>query len=721
MFLFAISFILIFVSSYFISSVLAKNKFINCFIYTNLIAFAQIVVTSEILSIFTQIKEVPFLCINLIFLIISLIVWLKSGKPVPSIQAKNFLKKLFNTLRLDKSLILLSLGWIFFICVSLFLIISLPVTSADAMDYHVTRIFDWIINSSLAHVESADIRMNAFPINSELLYMWIVLFTKKMLFLGMYSFVGYILFLISGYGIFKYIGYSTRRTLWTFLMISSFASVVVMISGTETDLIVAGLITTSIYLFLSALKNKSDNIFLFMSSLAYALAVGVKTPAIICIPAIGILYIVLSFKYRDKYSLLKFLTFGLLNFIIVSSYNYILNFIDYENFMGSSGSISEHENNFGFRGFVSGFIKHLFLLIDFSGIKLFEKIAEILPNVETKILKILHVYNVPNGVHCGNFYFNISLIEPGMGCGILSFLMIIPCWLVSLVSPLFKNRRFNRIQCLFALIFLINLILLSSLIIFMTYSTRFLTCFILVSAPMLACSYIKSNKNPVKYFLVFIAVFYFTLISTHLWSRPFFKLVNTIKTNNLKEYRSKITCFRFDKRIKKLDEWCNINALLDSKFANPDYKVLFMPNFSQNLMYTKLKKLKGYKYSYINAEHLKDINPDVFDIIVVPKDGQATTQFDKYTPDKIDYYFTIDHKSGKYEYYPLDINSELVCYYKSISGTMSKELNNVNNTPNVKLCKLTNKFFEHHPFAFAYQTQKYYILLNTNKFPEFRD
>ena len=132
-----------------------------------------------------------------------------------------------------------------------------------------------------------------------------ILFTKKQLCLGIFSFLGFIGAIVSGFQIFKFIGFSFRRTLWTYFIVSSFASVIVMISGTETDLLVAGLITTSIYLFIDGLKNK-NNSSLYMSSLSYALAIGVKTPAILCMPAIGLFYLILSFKFKDKFAISKF-------------------------------------------------------------------------------------------------------------------------------------------------------------------------------------------------------------------------------------------------------------------------------------------------------------------------------------------------------------------------------------------------------------------------------
>ena len=713
---FAISFILVFVSSYFLASVLDKNNTAKCFIYILLFAFAQIVGTMECLSLFQQIKPVPFLIINISFSIISLLIWIKYNRPVYKINLKPFLNKFFNSARLDKSLFILTAGWIFFIFVSLFLIILLPATSADAFDYHVVRCYDWLINHSLAHFETADIRINAFPINSEILYLWILLFTKKQLFFGSFSFVGYLLFLISTYHIFKLIGYSMRRTLWTLLIISSFASVVVMVSGTETDLIIAGLIATSIYLFSDAIKNKSDNKPLFMASLSYALAIGTKTPAIICIPAIAGLFIYLSYKHNDNKTLLKFILFGVINFIIFASYNYIFNFIDYGYFMGSKGCILTHKNLWGIKGFCANIIKHLFLMIDLSGLKLFLPISDKLYGIEIKLLQVLNLGNIPCGLFCGFCYFNVSLIEPCMGCGILSFLLIIPCWLISLFAPIFNKKRIIKIQWIYAIIFTINLIILSSLLVFMTFNTRFLTCFILISAPILSISYIKSNRNPLKIIYIFVALFYFFVISSHLWPRPFFTLTKALKSTDIVKFRSDVVCGKYDKRDKKLEEWCNINAILDSKFNNKNYKVLFLPRFSESIIHVKIKQTKGYNYTFINAEHLKNIDVNNYDVIIFPIGSQPVTHFDKYSPQKIDYYITTNPNGQVAEFYPLNNKTDVTCYYSGINGVISKQMHTENEEPTAKICSLTTEFFKNHPFEFKYRTDKYYFIVNKKTF-----
>ena len=82
MILFILSFILVFVSSYFITSILSPKKSILGLIYLFLIAFAQIVLTFEVLSLFHAIRQIPVLAWNLFFLTGSIYVWNKNNRPI---------------------------------------------------------------------------------------------------------------------------------------------------------------------------------------------------------------------------------------------------------------------------------------------------------------------------------------------------------------------------------------------------------------------------------------------------------------------------------------------------------------------------------------------------------------------------------------------------------------------------------------------------------------
>ena len=248
MILFFISLFMIFLSSYLLSSVLDKKNCANGFIYLFLIIFSQIILTS-----------------NAGF-------W--------HIDLKLFFTRLFNTLKLDKTLIILLFGWLFFIITALFIVTVLPITTYDAKSYHVLRSVEWVLAGNLNHFNTVDVRNIIFPINSEIIYSWIIMFTKKNIFLGYLSFFSYFLCLTCLYKIIHFImGFSLRKTVWTLLIFSSFACVISEVSGSETNLLISSLLLATIYLFWNGIKNETGNTSVFMSALSCAIAIGTKTSA----------------------------------------------------------------------------------------------------------------------------------------------------------------------------------------------------------------------------------------------------------------------------------------------------------------------------------------------------------------------------------------------------------------------------------------------------------
>ena len=95
MLLFIVSFLLVVCGSYFLALIAERNNFIKFFIYFLLFAFANVVVTFEILSLFSAIKEGSVLLINVLFFIPALCLWIKKGRPSCGFSPKPFLKRLF--------------------------------------------------------------------------------------------------------------------------------------------------------------------------------------------------------------------------------------------------------------------------------------------------------------------------------------------------------------------------------------------------------------------------------------------------------------------------------------------------------------------------------------------------------------------------------------------------------------------------------------------------
>lgn len=665
MILFIISFFLVFGSSYFITSLITPRKNIIGAIYLPIIAFAQLVLTFEVLSLFTAIKESWVLGLNLFFFIVSYYLWFKNSKPIWNLDCKDFINRVKNSFKLDKSLIVLFIGYCILITTALILCFLLPITNADAQGYHVARSIFWVLQGSLNHFDIADIRNLCLPINSEILYTWVILFVKKDVFLSFFSFVGYVLSIISIYNILGYLHYCVRKRLWVIFILSSFASVLVQISGTETDIIIAGLVSSSIFLFWYALKhNKITPIYL--SSLAYALAIGTKTTAIIAIPGVGLFLIALSLIFKKYKPLALFLSFGLINFLIFASYNYILNFLQFGNFMGSDSFIVVSKNYYGLKGMIANFIKYIFMFFDFTGFTWSRLVAVPIINFKNLILTTLHLSYIKDGIYTVNGINNL-LAEPLMSAGILGFLVFLPCLFWALIKPIFKFKsKKTWFIFAFAILFIINLLVMSYLLVYMAFSVRFVMSFIVLSSPVLIYSYL-SRFNPLKYVIVAFAIFYLALVSTHLWARPFVAIVNLLRNNSsISEIRERAICRDYFDIPFYMNPTCVLrNDIV--KYFSPKNKILvFFPAYES--AYTlKILEFRGYKIDFKRMENIKNIDIANYNVVITPVKGQNSTLITDYEKRKDDMQLiNDDYVQIKKNLVPCfyDSNNKIVKYYK---------------------------------------------------------
>lgn len=686
MLLFIISFLLVFISSYLLTSVIAPKKSILGLIYLFIIAFSQIVLTFEILSLFTAIKQFWVLGLNVFFLATSIYIWNKKTRPDWSLNFQDFKNKFKNSLKLDKSLRWLFVGFSIFILVALILNILLPITNADALGYHVARSLFWVLQGSLNHFEVADIRNLCLPINSEILYAWVLLFLRTDAIFGFFSFVGYWLSVVSIYNILGLMGYCTRRKLWVIFILSSFASVIVQISGTETDIIIAGLVTSSIFLFWYALKN-NEKTSLFMSSLAYALALGTKTTSIIAIPGVGMLLLALCLYLKKYKPLGLFLGFGLINFLIFSSYNYILNFIHFSNFMGPENFMVVSKNYYGIKGMISNLIKYVFMLFDFTGFKWSDYIGPQMILIRDGVLNFVHLGYIQDGIYTTPFVINRYILEPLMGAGILGFLAYIPCLIWAIIKPIFKHKsRKTLFIFLFALVFIINLLSISYLLAYMSYSVRFIMSFMVISSPILVYSYL-SAKNPFKYLIIAFSLFYLICVSTHIWPRPFMKIarIMLIEHKPISYVRYMARCKEFEPDPQYSNGVCPLSEKIQ-KSLPADNKILAFLNTADCIYILKALEFKGYKIDFRLMEDAKKIDFNKYKFVITPHNSQRATNIKDYENRK-------NECKLKNKIVTTSKKNLVPCIYMK-----NEHLNNAPNSkslyPYLSVCGMTEKFVQ---------------------------
>ena len=621
MILFLISFLMVFVSSYLLASIFAGKKYLNWLIYTLLIAFAQIIFTIELLSLFTAISKTGILILNTLILSGTLCYWNKKGNPLFKPQIKKFFIQIFNACKKDKMLGIMGLGLIFFILITIFLCAFCPIINYDGLAYRINRALVWASQGSLAHFDIADDRNINMAINFEILYTWFFTFIPKNMFLGFFTFAGYVLSVTSLYSFMETCGYCVRKRLWSVFLFSAIAGVITEASGCESDIVIGGLALACLTLFLQGAK-KNNLIPIYFSSLAICLAVGAKTSGFFVIPSLALIFIMILLKYQ-KEKFLKyckyFFLFSLVNFILFAAYNYIQNFIEFGHFIGSEGTRAWHQMSGGIKGYIAGLIRHFILLIDFTGFSYGLYIEKFIFATQNKLLTLLNIPLDLNVITSNDDILNIGINDSMLGGGVIGTLVLLPCAIIAIIKGFFtKNFKTKLLSYCGSGLFL-SIITMSACIGFMLYSSRFTITFLILAAPVLVLSYIKSNKNPFKYIILFWVMSYLLVISTHIWSRHFFALTQEIqKGESIRDIRTKHLCslnFGFDEDRTMF--FCSLRSVL---YQLQPSTIGIFSNIADNVAVIKFMENDGYKIDTLLIEEINNYDLSKYNYLIFTSD-----------------------------------------------------------------------------------------------------
>ena len=615
--MFLVSVLFVLVSSYLFGSSFLKNSKNNIgIIVITLIAFAQIVLSFEVLSLLKLISKNGLLICNTIFFIVSIITFALTKATLYKPKFISETKQIQKALKKDKLLGFLSFCFLVFIASKLFEILVFPVNFGDALGYYIPRCTSWIQNGSITHFITPDTRELIMPVNMEFLYCWILLFFKNDNGIGIFSFISYIGAIYVIYNLLGELGFCRRKRIWSCFVFSSFAIIAGMAKDPCADLFIGSLLLTSIYLFISFLR-KEDKTALYFSTLAIALAVGTKSTAIIAFPSIfAIMAIILWVQKRELFrkTIISLITLIFINFIVFSSYNYIQNFLHFGNFISCQEQFLMNKFRGGFKGYVCNLIKYALTIFDFSGIDI-PAYHKFLNDLQIKIMALIGETpaSYTSKRFLGFIAFNPAYNTMNAALGAMGLFALLPCICTTLFRKL-SNK--HLLLNLLAISLIVNVLVFSRVMVFTRFNLRYLVTFVVIAAPIVVFSYIKSNRNIYKWLLTI-------LMSIYLFLLPHQKPVSYIVSYNMlmkanpniqnaKEKILKIT--REEKEIFNYlinKEPCKIALMiLDNEIALSDIEKL---------------KLHGFKIDKILSENIETYNLEQYKYIITEPFKTAST------------------------------------------------------------------------------------------------
>lgn len=680
--LFLLSLILVFGFAFFTANILDSKNVINNIVYVCLSAFAEIVFTFEVLSLFSEISLNHVLYFNILLFCINLFIWIIKGRPVIKINYTNVFRIFWSALKRDKILAFLLAGFLFMMIVSVFLIIIFPASEAAAVTYHVVRALFWIDHGNLNHFNIADARALTFPINSEILYMWVMLFLKKDTGLCGFSLTAFLFYIVSFYGVLSKFTVSLRRKLWCIFIVSSFTAVITYLSSTETNIILAALVMSGLYLMLEYFKKYKFTV-AFMASLAFALALGVKTSAFFILPAVIIWFLVCGIHYRVQNIYKNFIIWAALlfiNFLIFSSYNYILNFINYGDFVSIPSIMQSHKNIFGLKGFFFNTVNYLimmFKLSEFDGIYNFSDLSFHI------LMKLVHILHQPFliGHYTNDSTFRIISADRS-GLGLNGILVFLPCLILAFKGVWSRKNNKKFLISSFSIIFLIAFLIMAYSVIYMSFNIRFIVTFALISAPVIYFSYCR-RLNFYKILVALVAIISYVYVSLHITHSNVLYLINYFRQGySVEKIRETARCSSISQIIddKYLSAYCTIRNYIKS--YDRRNKFLYFSQETDALLPIKLLQFEDYCIDVDLLEDLENIELDEYNILILLDNRQFSTMF--HNVDRLE--------AGVYR------GDGFYCVYNEVNGKMVFDPDLT--APYLSNCTLTEDFRQKRGFRF---------------------
>lgn len=545
-----------------------------------LIFFSLIVLTVEI-SGFVGLLSSPwfFLFIQGLEFIAAFIFWLRKGKPdlfkvIPSIKWIEI--KRYNPATIGFIiLVFLTYG------VLVWLIVTIPPNNADSMHTHLARVMYWLQQGSLKHINSYSVFAQIYPFDAQLPILWTILLTQTDKFVGFIQFFAGITTATAIYAICRLMNGTVKNSLLIGLLFLTFPLIVFESTSTQFDLVVTAFFTISIFFFFR-FYNTNKVINLLFSGLALGLSIGTKETIFMMFP--GYLFMALWMFNRNKKvwkKIFLWVTFTIASFLIMGSYPYFNNFIQFKNPFGPTEHVmQDSQGRFNisekFRFVPARFI-YQFISFDALPVQMAEKGSEyknylfgfldLKLNLQMESLRAVKEEEEP-------FLFSTrpTYNENQSWFGFASVLLLTPALFFGIIKGV-REKNFVSLSLVIYTIgfFFIEIILRPG---WDPYQGRY---FILsTAAAMPLCIYLFTEKIPSKiYITVTCLIALLTMITAVLSNEQKPILGRMVVENRFKELEYTISQGNFiDKGIKKI----SLKTLSYLSYNLPFYKPFYKYN-----------------------------------------------------------------------------------------------------------------------------------------------
>jgi hypothetical protein len=374
-----LSIIFVLSSGLFLSSLFRTTSRVSYLVAVYLFTTVNIVVNSFMAHFFHQLNSTCFfLGFEFFTLLVSYLAWSHSNKP-PFLGPWKLDRGLFKADWLRFS----SRKWpaIWVLGASVFviyifgvgLILLVPPNTNDILTTHLTRVAFWMQHGDFLRWSTPNTFNLIYPINSNLLMLWMMLFSRSWLAAGLIQWSASLVGGAAIYGISLQLGWGRPGAFFAGLIWLSLPEILLQSTTTQLDLIVAVFSVIAVYFLIAGFRNQVWQE-LVLSGLAIGLAVGTKQIALFLLPGFALFTLIIWLKDRKSFSrkAVIWVISSSICLIVFGSYIYFQNLILFQNPLGDADTLSHQvgaQKDWGIRSNLTyNSVRFIYQSLDPSGV-----------------------------------------------------------------------------------------------------------------------------------------------------------------------------------------------------------------------------------------------------------------------------------------------------------------------------------------------------------------
>ena len=331
-----------------LTAVLRERSVIAYLLCLYLLSLAKITLAGMIAGAVNQLANpLMFVALHLLFLAGAFWLWRRSGSPalgMPLLLFKENWQATWHTARKKYAgMLLLALVIALSLGLAFLLAVIVPPNSHDSLTTHMSRIGYWLQKGNYLPFATHNMRQVYYPLNPSLQVLWGIVFSGHDHFTSLPQWLAVVACMLAIMGISRILGAAKVHAVLNALLFASFPIVIMQSSTTQTDMVVAALVAGGVFFLLRALGGgeKAD---MLLSGMSIGLALGSKQTAFFVLPGVGILWLLVLIKRREKAHkvFMTWMIFLVLFFLLFGCLTYAINLAYFGAPFGPPGSVGEN-------------------------------------------------------------------------------------------------------------------------------------------------------------------------------------------------------------------------------------------------------------------------------------------------------------------------------------------------------------------------------------------